>query len=510
MKRDAGKISKVRVFIDRAAITRVQTHEVEGPLSKVCFAPVPLDVETSTLRAVARMRTDEGEVAIPVTGVTHRLLFNESPDGRRAEIQDELSEMDVKLNSLEDADSTESHAAQLLQRYAEIATRKLSLEWLDPKPPFDKLSEVFDHLRRTGAKLATSRVSRSEERTKLQTQRAKLLAEEHRLGLPSKLGLEVQVGLALPAGARGTMVVELTYITKEAQWMPAYNARHQDGQLRLTGVALVRQSTGEDWQDIQLIATTARPPLSEPAPELSQIEVHGYQGGEEKQIVSTHREGPRLQGAPAGVDIGDATVEHEAPDKVSVPQTRRPVRVELFESTLECQTRLEVAPMVRPVALLVAEAANLTGRVLLPGSVNMFRGPNYSGQAELGFVSPGQRFRLPLGTEGALRIKREVKAHPPKKATLSGATTHAFEQSTKLENTGAEALEVLVRDRVPVSRSEETSVKITEIDRAMEVDGETGQTSLQVSVAPHSKREVSTSFEITAPRGFSIQPPREL
>ncbi|MCK6549376.1 DUF4139 domain-containing protein, partial [Myxococcota bacterium] len=204
------------------------------------------------------------------------------------------------------------------------------------------------------------------------------------------------------------------------------------------------------------------------------------------------------------------TVEHRAPGLVDVPATGRAVRVELFTVELPCRARLEVAPRERPVAMLVADLENPSGRVLLPGKVNVFRGPNYSGQASLPFVAAHERFRLPLGTDASVRIKRELKTEPEKKAALTGAVTHAFESLIVLENLSGAPVQVLVRDRVPVSRSEDATVKITEQDRTMEQSAETGLTTLLVSLSPRATREVVLGYKITAPRGFRISAPRDV
>jgi uncharacterized protein (TIGR02231 family) len=509
----SGQVTKVRVFIDRAAVTRAR--RVDGPSGdgQIDFSPIPLDADTTTFRAHA----EAGGTTLKVTGVSRSVIYADASSARQREVKAALEKVIAEMRTIEDAEAAENHADLLLTQYAAIATETLSREWLDKDPTFDKWKMTFDHLRKRRAELALSRTTRDMERRKLQQRRADLMQEEYRLGAPERLGYRVLVALEPDAGRKGPFDVELTYMTPKAQWMPSYDARHAKGadgreRIALTGIALVRQSTGEDWKDVDLVATTARPPLSEPPPELAQLIIVGQQGAETRELVSTTEAEKRLTGAPSRAAGGpeERTVEHHAPGKVSIPSTNRPVRIELFATELACRSKLEVAPMDRTVAILTADVENRTGRILLPGKVNIFRGPNYSGQTRLGFISPNERFRLPLGTDATLRIRREVNVHPEKKAAITGAVTHTFESRTVIENVGNVPIEILVRDRVPVSRAEEAQVKIVEIDRAMEIHPDTGLGTLALTISPHSKREVTLSYRITAPRGFRIQPPARL
>ncbi|MCK6549996.1 mucoidy inhibitor MuiA family protein, partial [Myxococcota bacterium] len=301
----AGRVSKVRVFIDRAAVTRART--LSEPVREVVFSPVPLDADPATLRASAELRGDDGasRVAARITGVVWTVIHAEPPESRRAEVRRAIEQADARLRALEDEEHAESKNAQLVAEYARIAAATLSKEWLDRDPAFDAWSTAFDHLRKRHTELALARATRQAERLELEKKKADLYAEELDLGHVEPLGHRVTVTLELPPGARGPLDVELTYLTKKAQWMPVYDARHLGPsgdvgeRIVLTAVALVRQSTGEDWQGVELVATTARPPLSEPAPKLVPLHVTGHQGGAEREVVSTVRADARLHGATA-------------------------------------------------------------------------------------------------------------------------------------------------------------------------------------------------------------------
>jgi hypothetical protein len=511
---EAGKVVKVRVFVDRAAITRSLT--LERPVREISFGVVPLDADTATLRAQAELVEGDARSAAKVTGVVWTVIYAERANEKQRAIAAEIEKTATRLTVLEDEEANESHALNLLSHYAEIAGDTIRREWLDREVSFDRWNTTFDHLRSRHAALAAKRAERQLEKSALQKKQKELVEEQFRLGRPEKLGYRVTVSLDIAerSGSLATLNVELTYVTPRARWTPVYDVRHVPPtanlaeHVKLTAVALVEQNTGEDWNEIELIATTARPPLTEPPPQLAPLMITGSQAMEQREIISVVRDDARLEGSTgADAETGPASVEHRAPGKVSIPATDRPVRVELFSSEVKSRARLEVAPRERPVAMLVADLENRTGRVLLPGRVNVFRGANYSGQTKLAHVAANERIRLPLGTDASVRVTRELKSHPEKKTTIIGSMTHTFESRTILENLGQQTLEIVLRDRVPVSRSEDATVKIIEMDRSMEVAPETGLATLTLSIPPHTKREVMLAYKVTAPRGFRLRPP---
>ncbi|OYU73274.1 MAG: hypothetical protein CFE45_37780, partial [Burkholderiales bacterium PBB5] len=77
------------------------------------------------------------------------------------------------------------------------------------------------------------------------------------------------VTVRLNATAAGRLDLTLSYIVPGASWTPAYDARvaTADRVVELGYFGIVRQNTGEDWRDVALTLSTARPALGGgPAP----------------------------------------------------------------------------------------------------------------------------------------------------------------------------------------------------------------------------------------------------
>ena len=68
----------------------------------------------------------------------------------------------------------------------------------------------------------------------------------------------------------GEFELEVSYLVNRASWHPLYDLKvdTQEKQLDLTYLAEVKQSTGEDWQNVALILSTAKPGLGTLPPQL--------------------------------------------------------------------------------------------------------------------------------------------------------------------------------------------------------------------------------------------------
>src|SRR6185369_3859302 len=74
---------------------------------------------------------------------------------------------------------------------------------------------------------------------------------------PDRYSAEVLVG----STQGGTTRLSLTYLVSGATWAPLYDARLHPAEARISidWLAQVRQTTGEDWDDVAITLTTAQP-----------------------------------------------------------------------------------------------------------------------------------------------------------------------------------------------------------------------------------------------------------
>ena len=79
-----------------------------------------------------------------------------------------------------------------------------------------------------------------------------------------------QLDVLVEADRPGTLDLTLEYVMPGASWAPAYDARldAKGERLEWRYYGVVRQSTGEDWKDVALRLSTARPAAGSNPPTL--------------------------------------------------------------------------------------------------------------------------------------------------------------------------------------------------------------------------------------------------
>ncbi|MBI4819200.1 MAG: DUF4139 domain-containing protein [Deltaproteobacteria bacterium] len=510
----SARINEVHVFIDRAAVTRRADLTGERTLT---ISPLPLDTDPAALDVRA---FDESGQPLPVISTGLRPISLDRTPERRA-IDHEIKKIDQKLAAIELEKATDARSRGWLAEYATIATETLSREWLEKEASFEAWESSLDSLRGAWTDSHARAAHWNHLAEDLTRERASLCETKSRLGDDEPIGLEAVITLDAAEGVTG--FVELVSTTPSAQWMPTYEARLDEatGALELSATALVKNATGEAWTNVALIATTARPQLTAPLPELQRA-VLSAERSRANGLTASERTNRRLQPGTGGRE--QTEVAYRAPDRVTLAASGEAVGVPLFSVQIPAKARLLLAPAESTVSSWVAEVANTSDKILLPGQVSIFRGAAYAGRADIGFVVPGQRFLLAIGHDASLRVQRRA-VRDTRKAKMTAASVlqfiggkngtasesiASFTTTTEIENPGDRPVSVTLRDRVPVSRSDTVKVTVTERPPDLEIDSETGLTTLELLLGSRERRHLQVSYRIEVDSGHQVPLPETL
>ena len=79
-----------------------------------------------------------------------------------------------------------------------------------------------------------------------------------------------EIVIECEAETPGVLSIELTYLVPDAAWAPEYTVRHieRDNQIELTYSSSVAQATGQDWEGISVVLSTATPQVGAAPPDL--------------------------------------------------------------------------------------------------------------------------------------------------------------------------------------------------------------------------------------------------
>jgi uncharacterized protein (TIGR02231 family) len=308
--------------------------------------------------------------------------------------------------------------------------------------------------------------------------------------------------------------------------------------LELATYGLIRQRTGEDWDEVQLTLSTAKPALAGSMPELQPWFVRAYEpvlAKEHPAKVEAARgrmelglmgeeadkrlDAPMASAAlPQEAELATADVSTQGPAVTfhlqrpeTIPGDWQPRKVPMASASLTAQYGYEATPRLSPYAFLRAKITNTTPGLFLPGEVAVFRDGAFVSTAALPQVAPGETFDLYLGVDERMKVERRQLKDFVQVSLLPGlrGKMRSVDQEylTIVENFTGATTPIVVFDHHPVSEREEIVVEAIRMQPdATETDPEKpGVFRWARELLPGQKQEFRLSYRVRHPVDLPVQ-----
>ncbi|RYX86216.1 mucoidy inhibitor MuiA family protein [bacterium] len=529
------RIESVTVYTDRALITRRGEAQLSTGASEVLLAGLPANLDTDSLRASGR-----GEVGVRIIGVEARLLpLTEASNESAREVEREFNAARDAGSALDSESTSLENRSQTLQKLSSDAARWFAESLSKGESSLDNVTALLDYVSNQTRQLdadKTSLEAKKRDNAALQNALSERLAQFQYGRRPQQRGVAVLV----EANGEGKWELELEYVVSNASWTPLYDARvstnAEKERFELGLNALVTQASGEDWKDVALTLSTARPGLGTlppkldpawidvprpvyasappamamPSPPMPMASRAKRSSSDEAVAFGGAYAAPQSAPEPieavqveASVESDGSTVEFALPHRLGVPSDGQTHRVAI--ATREFPTKFDyfAVPKRVEVAYLRTTATNTSGLSLLQGNVSIFRDGVFVGKANLKNTAPNAEFTLFLGPDEQVRAKREMTLRETDKNLLGSQKRVHFAYSIELQNLKARSVKVVVQDQIPVSRSENIKVKLRGSNPEA-TTGELGLLNWEQVLAPNEKRIIRFDFGVETPRETTI------
>jgi len=543
-------ISAATVYADRAVITRSAELDLQPGDNVLVFEHLPASLVEQSLQFAAH-----GTASATILDVNAQTTFvDTSPSARVKELEDQIGDLSKQSRALEDRMAILGDERDFVKRMLTSATQGRpaapdSEHGQVARPSLDDWQKLYVYSEDALGKIAT------ELRT-LDGQHNDLVGKKGALNLQLETlrngqGKSVKdVTVRLQVATAGKLEVELKYAVPGATWAPSYNARlhAEERSVGFEYFGLVRNSTGEDWKDILLTLSTARPSLGGGAPELPpwvvdevrlRAEQVGYSATRNTLAGTLIRE--KALNAPPSAntsnqqflsEAGAASMETEAfdlsavveanatsatfkiPATVSVPANNSVQKVSIVSMKLAATLQYEATPKLAETAFLSAAATNGSDYPLLAGAMNTFLDDTFIAASRLKTVMPGEKFELHLGADEGIAIKRRlVNRFAEDTGLTSNGRRITYEYLVTITNNKKTAERVMFKEPLPQSRQEKIVVKLIEPDEdtvgtkesPKEVTREEdGKLVWRLDLKPGEKREIPLKFSISYPSELRV------
>ncbi|OJJ17711.1 hypothetical protein BKI52_28015 [marine bacterium AO1-C] len=264
-----SNITSVTVFQDRAEVTRLATLNLEAGEHVLVFDMLPASVEEKSIQVSG--------TGTPV--VLNQIKFSseyyeESPDEIIQAVQAQLNQLKERRRELRDITKRLKGQQKFLQGMVQRVTRPTKGQKASKTQDWFKMLEFYQQKQVAideqlhEATLETNRNHQAWE--KAQAEYKKFLGQRHK----TRRKVAVNVTIA----QTGTLELSISYVVYGASWEPYYDFRvfTDTEELAMTYQALIRQNTEENWEDVALKLSTAKPQVGGRQPDLKPWRIQQY------------------------------------------------------------------------------------------------------------------------------------------------------------------------------------------------------------------------------------------
>jgi len=539
-------IKEVTVYSDRALVTRRGGIQLEAGEHELRVNNLPQFLRDS-LRAAGR-----GTKGIRILNVDVSTAFlSRPPEAELVSLQDELERLVQKQQLLEARRNALNDRRQWLRALGEQSrdfAKGLAQGQMKPQDCADFFSFAANQALQDAEAAQGLEVEMKQVQQEIAAKKRELAQKQGNI-LADRLAAVVTVALA----EAGEFELELSYLVLGAAWHPQYDVRVQmsgeqsEGDVELTYVGVVQQSTGERWENVGLSLSTARPSLAAVLPELDPLYLNVYtppiprpmnvpavpMRAPRARIASTAA-GDQQPMAMANIMVsGEAAFDEEQEEQlalmpadvataaveqtgtalifrvgrsVDIPSDGSPHKTTIARDNLPCTFDYVSAPLIDEQVHLRGAITNTSERVLLNGEANIFLSGEYVGATKVKTTAPAEKFKIFLGIDDSIKVKRELIERSVEKGNALQANMRRITYGYRItvHNYAAATRQVVIRDRLPVSQHERVKVRVQSIQPAPTERTKLELVTWKLPLASGAEQKIEYRFVVEYPQDLRV------
>ncbi len=534
----ASSVTQAVVYPSGARVTRSVKVPLKEGATTIRFTGVQPNFDEGSLSVAGH-----GAASVRILGAGVKTEFlKESPDARVKEINAAIEKLDDELAALNGENTVLEQKKQFVESVRLFNGGELPKDLVTKVPTPEELKGTMTFLEEGTAAYTIALQALNIKIRAKNRDREQLTGELGQLQAAGQGHSERVLTAEMECDKAGELTLDVSYNVTQVSWYPLYDARveFEKGKAVVSAFAVVRQTTGEDWTNVPLTLSTARPSAGGVMPELSPMFLS-------LQVVRNTRSERKQMNAPAmgmmaesatkdGLDVDEtlfkrvakqersavtsyaqaessgAALIYKAAHPVVIRSDGSDVRVPLMSQTLNASFEYAATPKLSPYAYLRSSVTNGPDDQLLSGRVNAFLDGTYVGASSIPkTIAPTEAFDLYLGVDEGVVVKRELLDEKSDDTLIAGIPSPtrriAYRFKLTVENYKPRPATVKLFDQVPVSQNEK--IKVTHVDASVKPDTEKykdreGVYNWTLTLQPRDKKEIILSYTVEFPRETTV------
>lgn len=531
-----SRISQVTVYSSSAFVTRSAQVEVKPEDTRVIFAGIIPEIDENSIRVKGK-----GTAQVKILGAQMKREFTEeAPAVRVQQLETEIQAIQDQNVRLQNEKRVLAEEKQYLDSVRLFANQKIPEDLVTKMPSAQDLDATLVFL---GTKLKANfergqeiDITVRESQKKLEKLRREL--EELR-GSVQKVKRSVVVEVEVVKA--GLLNLDLSYRVYGASWNAVYDARadFEKSEVELVSYAVVRQNSGENWEGVDMVLSTAQvtsggnmpeanswfirpepPPMplqKNVAMSRSRSEEMRVQalGGMADYSVAEKVAAPALMEAEnvyAQAEAKGVSVAYKLTRKATVKTDGSDHKLPITAQNLKSNFEYSAYPRAAAMAYLKSLVTNAKDLQLLGGRVNVFFDGDFVGTSSFDSIAPGEEFDLFMGADENVKVKRELLEKKSDDVFLGGIPSPTkkmiYKYKLTVENYKTKASRVNLFDAIPVSEDERIKVKVSGLNlepKQKDWKDRKGIWRWELQLEPKAKQEIFYTCTVEFPRDMRVQ-----
>ncbi len=511
------EIVQVIVYPEMAMVQRQAAVRLQSGLNEVTIQNLPAILQDESVYARV-----EGAADVQLEDVVVEHWYLEKPEeGQVRKLADEIADLEKEDKLLETELKTLAAQETFLTSIQSTSSTEAGKQVALGKPATAAWSSSMSFIAENLNKIYAGKVGLEYKRKDLKTQMEVLKKQMSEME-SAKPREEKSITLSLRAAKTGPVDVLISYLVEDVSWWPSYEVRAlpQSGKVEVVYSGHIRQKSGEDWNQVDLILSTASPHRSAKAPEWRPWDVRLWEErpvslrkADRNQIALAVQQAEEagtldmvVAPAPTRLESKSITAQFAVTGQRDVLSGEEPAKVLISRETFPAEMAYITIPRLSPFVYLQGKLTNSSAYPMLSGEALVYVDGDFVGRSAFTALAPGEKVDLSLGIDEGMKVKRElVKKYDSNAGVVSKKHEVEYDYRITLENYKAQAVRLTLVDQLPRSLQEEVKVEdVKLVPDASEWNKENQKLSWNVELKPKEKKEVTIHFKVSYPRDRQI------
>jgi uncharacterized protein (TIGR02231 family) len=514
-----SKLDEVVVFIDRAQVTRRQSVSLERGETVIAFTNLADSIDEQTIKASI---SSDGATITSTSHVSNMLYYFREKENEKCyrEILKLLKAV-IALLDAKTISAMENAVMNDLRAYLQSTLNEIILE---QEVSIVKLREALSTIEEG---LYTNNTEILTTNRDLASMQEKLNLEMERLKKIRELDKRRQNNILVTIEAEDAVETDVTisYIVPGITWKTEYDIslHTESNKVDLVYYASIKQITGEDWMEANIILSTSQVERSMEIPDIYPVYLSGIEQKRDRELTVERSVRKELQ--EMDLDTSEGEPEPEPADEdvsvvkkgvsqvfvipkpYSIPADGNFHRLEIATIDMKPELYYETVPEIMQYVYLKGSFTNSSTLPLLPGRVSVFRNGSYMGRTRLAYTAVGEPFAVSFGIDEDLKVSRycAISRHEPAKG-LSSKNRREWEFHYSLYNYKSDVETVRLKEAIYLSELKEVTVSVGEQTTPgfeKDIDGIITW-NVRVEPDPFVQKKIILNYTVVSQKSFDL------